>query len=73
MPDVQVYYVTFYNAKGSSVYFETTRRRFESIKGLERRIDRFAKKNYKGLLWRFSTHYERDLIAEGKVQCERMI
>lgn len=72
MSDGQFYYLTFYK-KGLFVYFKTTRRKFESFKGMERRITRFNKKNYKGFVWRFSTHYERDLIAEGKVRCERMI
>ena len=69
----QIYYVTLYDDKGLFVYFKATRHRFETFKGMERRIAKFSRKHYKDLLWRFSTHYERDLIAEGKVQCERMI
>lgn len=73
MPDGQFYYLTFYNDKGLFVYFKTTRRKFETFKGMKRRITRFNEKHYKDFIWRFSTHYERDLIEGCKVPCERMI
>ena len=68
----QIYYVTLYDDKGSFIYFKATRHRFETFKGMERRIARFNEKNYKDFIWRFSTHYERDLIIEGRVPCENL-
>lgn len=68
----QFYYVTLYDNKGLFVYFKVTKRRFETFKGMERRITKFNEKYYKNLVWRFSTHYERDLIAEGRVPCENL-